>query len=228
MARAAARGSADRMDADRARVVAGLNDSREIVARLDAFVGLLLQWQAATNLIAPSTIPELWTRHIADSLQLLPLAPEAQTWVDLGSGGGFPGMVLACALAGKPGAVVHLVESNRKKAAFLREAVRVTGAPAQVHAVRVEDFVDGFAESVEIVTARALAPLENLLAMAHPLLKSGATALFMKGQDVDAELTNASKYWTMDVALIQSTTDPTGRIVQIRSIRKADTQPLEI
>ncbi len=224
---ATAHGPGERIEADRARVVAALNDSREIVARLDAFAALLLQWQAATNLIAPSTIPELWTRHIADSLQLLPLAPEARHWVDLGSGAGFPGMVLACALAERPGAVVHLVESNRKKAAFLREAVRVTDVPAKVHALRIDDFVDGSQESVEIVTARALAPLDNLLAMAYPLLKRGATALFMKGQDVDAELTAASKCWTMDTALIHSTTDPGGRIVQVRSIRPAGAEPLQ-
>ena len=175
-------------DYGRERALALLNNLREIApgikSGLDRFVEALLTWQAKTNLIAPSTIPELWTRHIADSLQLLALAPSAKHWVDFGSGGGFPGIPIACALAGTPGAVIHLVESNHKKAAFLREAVRLTGAPAKVHARRVEDFVDGFAEPVEIVTARALAPLENLLAKAYPLLKRGAQALFLKGQDV--------------------------------------------
>src|SRR3979490_3253111 len=107
--------------------------SRETEARLDRFVELLLQWQAKTNLVAPSTLPNLWTRHISDSLQLLTLAPSARVWADLGSGGGFPGIVLACVLADTPSATVHLVERNAKKAAFLREALRVTNSPGMVH-----------------------------------------------------------------------------------------------
>ena len=118
--------------------------------------------------------------------------------------------------------MIHLVESNHKKAAFLREAVRLTGAPAKVHARRVEDFVDGFAEPVEIVTARALAPLENLLAKAYPLLKRGAQALFLKGQDVEVELTEASKCWTMEAELVRSVTNSSGRIVWIRSLQPAE------
>ncbi|MFZ5691371.1 MAG: 16S rRNA (guanine(527)-N(7))-methyltransferase RsmG [Pseudomonadota bacterium] len=215
-----------RLAADRTRALALLSrtrtDSREIspevLDRLDRFVALLLQWQAITNLVAPSTLSELWTRHVADSLQLLPLAPDATHWVDLGSGGGFPGLVIACAIADRPGAIVHLVESNLKKAAFLREAVRLTGAPAKVHAVRIEDFVDHFAEPVEIVTARALATLENLIESAYPLLKRGAQALFLKGRDIEVELTAASKCWTIDAELIPSATDSFGRIARVRSV----------
>lgn len=217
---AASRDLEARLAADRERALESFNDSREIAPLLDRYVATLLQWQATTNLIAPSTIPELWTRHIVDSLQLLPLAPGANHWVDLGSGGGFPGVVIACALTGRPGAVVHLVESNLKKAAFLREAVRLTGAPAKVHAVRIEDFVDGFDEPVEIVTARALASLDNLIEKAYPLLRRGAQALFLKGQDVEAELTTTSKCWTIDVELIPSITDAGGRIVRVRSAER--------
>jgi len=217
---AAPRDLETRLAADRATVLASLNDSREIAPRLDRYVAALLRWQATTNLIAPSTIPELWTRHIADSLQLLRLAPGAKHWVDLGSGGGFPGVVIACALAGTPGAIVHLVESNFKKTAFLREAVRLTGAPAKVYAVRIEDFVDGFNEPVEILTARALASLDNLIEKAYPLLNRGAQALFLKGQDVEVELTTAAKCWTIDAELIPSITDSGGRIVQIRSAER--------
>ncbi len=213
-----------RLAADRERALESFNDSREIAPLLDRYVATLLQWQTTTNLIAPSTIPELWTRHIADSLQLLRLAPGARQWVDLGSGGGFPGVVIACALAGKSDAVVHLVESNFKKAAFLREAVRLTGAPAKVHAVRIEDFVDGFNESVEIVTARALASLDNLIEKAYPLLNRGAQALFLKGQDVEVELTAAAKCWTINAELIPSITDAGGRIVQIRSAERLASQ----
>ena len=110
--------------------------SRETAQRLDLFVALLLKWQRVSNLIADSSVHHLWTRHIADSLQLLPLAPEARTWVDLGSGAGFPGLVLGCALADMPGARVHLIESNGKKAAFLREAVRISGAAASIAVLR--------------------------------------------------------------------------------------------
>jgi len=211
-----------RLVADRARAIALFDDSREIapdvLLRLDRFVATLLQWQATTNLVAPSTLPELWTRHIADSLQLLSLAPDAKHWVDLGSGGGFPGLVIACALADTPGSVVHLVESNLKKAAFLREAARLAGAPAKVHAIRIEEFVDHFAEPVEIVTARALATLENLLESAYPLLKRGAEALFLKGRDIEVELTEASKCWSIDAESIPSATDSFGRIVRVRSV----------
>jgi 16S rRNA (guanine527-N7)-methyltransferase len=224
---AASRDLESRLAADRKRVLESLNDSREIAPRLDRYVAALLQWQATTNLVAPSTIPDLWSRHIADSLQLLRLAPDATRWVDLGSGGGFPGLIIACALADKPGAIVHLVESNLKKAAFLREAVRLTGASARVHAVRIEDFVDGFDESVEIVTARALASLDNLLDKAYPLLKRGAQALFLKGQDVEAELTAATKYWTIDAELIPSITDAGGRIVKVRSAQRLVQSPSE-
>src|ERR1700676_2001949 len=127
---------------DKAAALALTPVSRETEARLDRYVGLLREWQAKTNLVAPSTLPTLWTRHISDSLQLLSIAPSARTWADFGSGGGFPGVVLACAMAGIPGAMVHLVERNAKKAAFLREALRVTGAPGQVILAEIGESVD--------------------------------------------------------------------------------------
>ena len=194
--------------------------SRETVQRLDRFVGLLRQWQRRINLIAPSTEAKLWTRHIADSLQLVALAPNARSWVDLGSGGGFPGLVIACALADTPGARVHLVESNAKKAAFLREAARVTGAPATVHAERIADFAAHAPKRIDVVTARALAPLADLLAEAYPLLKKGALGVFPKGQDVGAELTEAAKYWQMEASLLPSRTDSRARIVVVRAIER--------
>jgi len=206
------------LSADRDCALALTPVSRETAARLDRFVALLLEWQETTNLIAPSTLPKLWTRHIADSLQLLALAPQAQLWTDLGSGGGFPGVVLACALADTPGARVDLVESNAKKAAFLREAVRVTKAPATVHPVRIEDFVENTAERSDVVTARALAPLPDLLALAYPLLAEGSLALFPKGQDVASELTAATKYWNIHSNLVPSKTDSKGQIVVIRGL----------
>ena len=205
--------------ADRSRALALTPVSRETLDRLDRFVAVLLDWQHRMNLIASSTEPKLWTRHIADSLQLLALAPQARIWVDLGTGAGFPGVVLACALADVAGAQVHLVERSTKKAAFLREAVHATGAPAEVHAVRLEDFVENLAVPVDVVTARALAPLAALLAGTYPLLKTGTLGLFPKGQDVDAELTEAAKCWSIQSSLAPSLTDPRAKIVCVTGIR---------
>ena len=146
------------------------------------------------------------------------LRQQARIWADLGSGGGFPGLAIACALADTPGAHVHLVESNGKKAAFLREAAKVTGAPVTVHASRVEEFVENTAETFDVVTARALAPLPALLTMAYPLLKKGALGLFPKGQDVGSELTEAAKYWSIQSSLVQSRTDARGQIVVVRGL----------
>jgi 16S rRNA (guanine527-N7)-methyltransferase len=203
---------------DRAGALTLTPVSRETAARLDRFVAVLLDWQQHTNLIAPSTVPNLWTRHIADSLQLLALAPEAQIWVDLGSGGGFPGLVIACALADTPGAQIHLVESTQKKAAFLREATQATRAPAVIHAERIADFVKHAPQRIDIVTARALAPLPKLLAEAYPLLKTPARGLFPKGQDVAIELTEAAKCWNVQVTLAPSRTDPRSRIIVLDAI----------
>jgi len=206
------------IEADRARAVALFGDSvsRETWDRLDRFVALLLKWQKTTNLVAPSTLQNLWTRHVADSLQLLDLAPAANRWIDLGSGAGFPGLVIACALG--PTGEVHLVESNQKKASFLREAARVLALPAIVHAGRIEDLVAE--KPFDVVTARALAPLDRLIGYAIPLLTTGAVGLFPKGQDVGAELTQASKSWSIEAELIPSKTDPHGRIVVVRHARK--------
>lgn len=207
---------------DKAEAMAlfGETVSRETWDRLEHFVDLLLRWQRSTNLVASSTTPRLWTRHVADSLQLLALAPNARRWIDLGAGGGFPGIVIACALTGQPGAEVHLVESVQKKAAFLRAAAAELSLPAIVHATRIEDFVQVTAERFDVVTARALAPLDRLIGYAFPLLKRGAVGLFPKGQDVEVELTQASKSWTIRTDLVSSKTDPAGRIVLVRHASK--------
>jgi 16S rRNA (guanine527-N7)-methyltransferase len=206
--------------ADKIAALALTPVSHETEARLDRYVALLLEWQAKTNLVAPSTLPNLWTRHIADSLQLLGLAPAAQSWVDFGSGGGFPGVVLACALAEKPGAMVHLVERNAKKAAFLREALRITASPGTVHLADIGDSVDRIAGPIDCVTARALAPLHQLIGLAEPLVKRGAKALFLKGQDVDEELTDATKYWNIRPLLHSSRTGGHGWIVELTQIER--------
>jgi 16S rRNA (guanine527-N7)-methyltransferase len=204
---------------DKAAALALTPVSRETEARLEAYVDLLVLWQAKTNLVASSTLPNLWTRHISDSLQLLTLAPSAKIWVDLGSGGGFPGVVLACAMAETPGAMVHLVERNSKKAAFLREALRITAAAGTVHHADIGNSVDSFAHPVDCVTARAVAPLHQLIGFAEPLVKQGARALFLKGRDVEAELTEATKYWNISSRLHSSLTGQ-GWIVELDRIER--------
>jgi 16S rRNA (guanine527-N7)-methyltransferase len=213
------------LTADRAQALALTPVSRETAARLDRFVELLQRWQKTTNLIAPSTIPSIWTRHVADSLQLLALAPnDARIWIDLGAGAGFPGLVIACVLGDMPGAHVHLVESNGKKAAFLREAQRVTAAPVSVHLERIEQFVARFEGPADVITARAVASLNDLVTQCFPLLgKTGATALFPKGQSAEVELREAAdswaaRSWNLNAALVPSRTDPDARIVVIRRL----------
>ena len=208
------------ISSDKASALALTPVSRETEMRLDRYVELLGEWQAKTNLVAPSTLPHLWTRHISDSLQLLTLVPDAKIWIDLGSGGGFPGVVLACALADTSGATVHLVERNAKKAAFLREAIRVTSAAGTVHLAGIGDIVDRIGSRVDCVTARALAPLHQLVGFAEPFVRDGAKALFLKGQDVEAELTDATKYWNIEPRLHSSRTGGHGWIVELDRIER--------
>ena len=211
---------APRLDADKAASLKLTPVSRETEARLDRYVDLFVQWQAKTNLVSPSTLPNLWTRHISDSLQLLSLAPSAKIWLDFGSGGGFPGVVLACAMGDVEGGNVHLVERNAKKAAFLREALRVTQAPGTIHLADIGDNVDSFPQGVDCITARAVAPLHQLIGYAEPLMKKGTKALFLKGQDVDAELTEATRYWNITPRLHASLTGGQGWIVELDSVER--------
>jgi 16S rRNA (guanine527-N7)-methyltransferase len=220
MPRAAPNGAEEALAADKVEALRLTPVSRETEMRLDRYVDLLRLWQAKTNLIAPSTLPNLWTRHIADSLQLLSLAPSARRWVDFGSGGGFPGIVLACALAEIPDATVHLIERNAKKAAFLREALRVTNASGDVHLSDIGDSVDSNLTRIDCVTARALAPLHQLIGWAAPLVEQGAKALFLKGQDVELELTEATKYWNIEPRLHSSLTGGHGWIVELDRIER--------
>ena len=206
-----------RLAADRASALALTPVSRETEARLDRYIGLLQTWQAKTNLVSPSTLPALWSRHVSDSLQLLALAPAAKTWADFGSGGGFPGVVLACALAERGGRV-DLVERIAKKAAFLREALRVTGARGEVYPKDIGDYVDSVAGAVDCVTARALAPLHLLLGYVEPMVRRGAKALLLKGQDVESELTEATKYWKIEPILHRSRSGGEGWIVEVNHI----------
>ena len=189
------------------------NVSRESRTRIESYVTLLLTWQKRINLIGPATAASIWERHILDSLQLLPLLPSGtRSIAELGSGAGIPGLVIAMAADLE----AHLYESNGKKAAFLREAARQTRTRAHVHMVRLETLTsDPTLPKVDCVVARALAPLPLLLDYAEPFLSRGAVGLFHKGQDVDVELTEATKYWRMKVTKHASQCDSRGVILEI-------------
>jgi 16S rRNA (guanine527-N7)-methyltransferase len=192
-----------------------LGVSRETTVRLEAYVRLLEQWQSRINLISPHTLAEVWSRHILDSAQLVLLYPEARRWLDLGSGGGLPGLVIGCLLADKPGARVDLVESNLKKSAFLRHVAETLDLQVSVHAGRIETVIETL-PTPEIVTARALASLDQLLGYTNLLLKRGALGLFPKGRDHLRELTEAHANWHFSHQLRESITDREARIVEVR------------
>ena len=193
--------------------------SRETVERLSIYVALLRKWQPAENLVAPGTLGTIWRRHIADSAQLVPLFPDARTWVDMGTGAGFPGLVVACILAERPGVTVHLVESNVRKCAFLRRAIAETGAPATVHHGRIEDILVGLSGArVDVVTARALASLTNLFGLTAPLLGPGTTGAFHKGRDFQREIDEATQSWAFDLVIHKSRIEDGGVILDIRRL----------
>jgi 16S rRNA (guanine527-N7)-methyltransferase len=197
--------------------------SRETLARLDIYVALLAKWRVTINLISDATFPEVWTRHIADSAQILAFAPDARVWVDMGSGAGLPGLVIAMQLAEQPGAAVHLIESDSRKAAFLREAARATGAPAHIHNLRIEKAAKEIAAPVDAVTARALAPLPRLLSFAKIWLEQGATGVFPRGRSEDGKAEIFSDYQKCEVDFPRSRIDPASRIAVVR--RKPDISP---
>jgi len=193
--------------------------SRETLARLETYAALLLKWNRTINLISPRDEARLWPRHIDDCLNLLPLLPPDFAFaVDLGSGAGFPGLVLSIA-TGRP---FHLVEADQRKAAFLREAARATGAPSVVHQGRIEDF--GI-RNAPLVTARALAPLPRLLPMVARLLTADGTCLLLKGAKAVEELEAAGRDWTMSVVRTPSRTSAEGVVLRLTEIRRHQENP---
>lgn len=190
--------------------------SRETIERLSAYAALLVKWQARINLVSASTLTDLWRRHMLDSAQLLPLLPEGTTsLIDLGSGAGFPGLVLA--ILGIP--EVHLIESDQRKCVFLAEAARAAGAKATIHNKRIEQ-IEGL--SAGVVTARACAPLDLLLTYAQRFLWHGGKVLFLKGAAVEEEVAAARKNWQMEIERFPSTSDPKGCILRIGQVRRAE------
>lgn len=220
------------MIADRERVpiarVQGPNDfrelfgvSRETLERLRLYARLLEQWQRTINLVAPSTLADIWHRHFADSAQLVRHAPaDARTWIDLGSGAGFPGLVVAALLAETNRCEVTLVESDTRKCVFLREVARQTGIAVDIVNARIESLsTQARIAEVDVISARALAPLDRLFSLAAPLFSRGTLALFPKGGEVAAELTDAQGQWDFASVCVPSLTEEDGQIVQVRELR---------
>jgi len=213
--------SAVRTDADEITALDGIvSVSRETAGRLERFVALLKKWQAADNLVAAGTLPAVWRRHVADSAQLVVLFPDASRWLDLGSGAGFPGLVTAILLAETPGAHVDLIESNGRKCAFLRQVIRDTEAPAEVHQGRIEVVLKHWSKPVDRISARALARLDRLFSLAEPVFSAGAAGAFHKGQDFEQEIEETAKSWEFDLISYPSLTDPAAAILDVRRLRR--------
>jgi len=190
--------------------------SRETEDRLAAFVDLIARWRKTTNLISESTFAAVWTRHIADCAQLIALAPAAKRWIDMGSGAGFPGLVIAIQLTGVPDAVVHCIESDQRKCAFLREAVRATGAVATIRPERVEAIEPSSLEAVDAVTARAFAPLSPTLKLARPWMERGAVGVFPRGESAKEQLAALSQASAYEIEALQSVVDTKATILRVR------------
>lgn len=197
---------------------AGASD--EQMADLEAFRLRLGEANAVMNLVGPDSLPDFWNRHAWDSAQLLQMAPTARSWADLGAGAGFPGVVLAILLKGRSDARVWLIDSLGKRCRFLQEAVDALALPATVINGRAEDQTI----KCDVVTARAVAPMERLLGYAQPYFERGAQGLFLKGERAESELIEARKPWHFEAELAPSQSDVRGRIVTIRSLRRARTK----
>lgn len=208
------------LDAERAAFQTKTGATEQQMAELEAFRLRLIEANAVMNLVGPDSLPDFWNRHAWDSAQLLGHAPEALTWADLGAGAGFPGVVLTIMLKGRPGAHVWLIDSLGKRCRFLQEAVDALGLPATVVNGRAEEQT----VTCDFVTARAVAPMDRLLGYAQPYFQRGAQGLFLKGEKAESELIEARKSWHFDAELAPSQSDPRGRIVTIRSVRRARTR----
>jgi 16S rRNA (guanine527-N7)-methyltransferase len=192
---------------------------QRIAPELTLYADLLRRWQAKINLVAPNTLGELWLRHFADSAQVQAAAPEARIWADLGSGAGFPGLVTALLLKGQSGANVHLIESDQRKGAFLRAVSRETSAPAQIHIGRIETILPELEGSIEAVSARALAPLPDLVRLTANSLEKGAKGVFLKGEDWREELTPLEPETNFSFSTIDSRTHPRARLILVAARR---------
>ena len=207
---------ADPLGDDRRAALRLVLVSRETEDRLAAFVALLDRWRKTANLISNATFASVWTRHVADCAQLLALAPDARRWVDMGSGAGFPGLVIAIQLADVPEAKVHCIESDQRKCAFLREAARATGAAAIIHPERVEAIEPESLGPVDAVTARAFAPLPLTLELARPWMERGAVGVFPRGESARDQMAALPEATAYAIEPLPSAVDPKAAILSIR------------
>lgn len=202
---------------------AAFDVSRETLQRLRRYAELLSHWQRTVNLVSTRTLDQVWHRHFGDSAQLLDHAPPFKTWLDLGSGAGFPGLVIAILAANRQDAMVHLVESNARKCAFLAEVARCTEATVEIHNTRIESLgAVNRLNRPDVVTARALAPLDGLLELAQPLFGPDTVGLLLKGRQAAKELEAARKRWAFESRLIPSRTEPDAQIIELRAPRPAE------
>jgi 16S rRNA (guanine527-N7)-methyltransferase len=207
---------------DRAAALSLAPSLAAIERELTIYVDLLRRWQAKINLVAPNTLAAVWVRHFADSAQAFDAAPAATIWADIGAGAGFPGLVTALLLKGRLGGRVHLIESDQRKAAFLRAVSRETGAPVEIHAERIEKALPPLAGQIQAVSARALAPLARLVDMARDPLENGATGVFLKGEEWRDELTAVDRLGNFTYETIQSRTHPRARLILVHSPSEAN------
>lgn len=199
----------------------GINVSRETLEKLERFASLFQKWASTINLVAPSTKADLWQRHIADSAQIFKIAPEPKHWIDLGSGGGFPGIITAILLTESERGRVDLVESNHKKASFLRAAISETGARAAVHPIRIEEAQEKLPDC-DAISARALADLNQLLVFAEPwaMRNPSLRCFFHKGRDYQAEIDKARGRWDFDLVIHRSAIEADSVILEVSSVRR--------
>lgn len=207
----------------RARALDLAPDLRRIERELSAYEELLRRWQLKINLVAANTLDDIWLRHFADSAQVLDAAPNVAVWADMGSGAGFPGMVAALLLKGRPGARVYLIESDQRKAAFLRAVSRETNAPVEILVGRIETELPKIADAAQGVSARALAPLGRLMELAREPLENGATAVFFKGEEWRDELTATAGLDNFHLETLPSRTHPRARLLLARLSPKGET-----
>jgi 16S rRNA (guanine527-N7)-methyltransferase len=199
----------------------GIDVSRETQERLERFADLFLKWAARINLIAPSTIEQVWARHIVDSLQIRNIVSQPGRWIDIGSGGGFPGIITAITLAESQDGWIDLVESNNKKCSFLRMALTETGGRGKVHPVRIEEAVKSLT-APDFISARALADLDSLFGYVMPWAETNPDLrlLFHKGRDYQAEIDKARGRWDFDLIKHQSVVEADSVILEIASLTR--------
>ena len=206
---------------DEFRDAFGVSDTQ--MQLLESYAALLGKWQKAVNLVATDSLDVVWQRHFADSAQLLPLIPRGATCLDFGTGAGFPGMVIAMLSTSQDEAPAHLVESNARKCAFLRDVARQTATPVEIHNARIEEIAArGTVTQVDVIMARGVATLAKLLELSYPFFGRESVGLYLKGRRAEAEIDGARRGWVFDLRAHGSMTEPNGQILEIRALKRLE------